>query len=245
MSTEKNIEIYLNTIIKEGWRSNKGNLKFQLDTLFGGIDFKGKRVLDIGSGFGLYSFYLACKGAKEVVCLEPEADGSSLKIIERFHKLEKVLKCNNVSLERVRFQDFEPVCEPFDIVFLFNSVNHLDETACINLRKDDGSRAIYQEIFAKINSLSNVGAKLIICDCSPYNFFALFNIYNPFAPQIEWHKHQSPTVWAKMLGNEGFSNPVIQWTTFNSLRNLGRILIGNKLMAYFLMSHFCLTMDKP
>lgn len=245
MRTEQELALYLNTITKEVTYLTKGNLQFQMEAIFGGIDFKNKTVLDIGGGSGLFSFYAACRGAKEVLCLEPEAEGSSTKVIEKFDKLNKLLKCNNVTLEPITFQAFESSGKTFDIILLHNSINHLDEIACINLLKDDTSKAIYQEIFSKIYSLSSKDAKLIICDCSRYNFFALFKIRNPFATTIEWHKHQAPKVWANLLGKVGFVNPRIRWSSFNRLRYWGRFLIGNKLMAYFFTSHFCLTMDKP
>ncbi len=77
-----------------------------------------------------------------------------------------------------------------------------------------------------------------------YNFFALLKIRNPFAPKIEWHKHQAPEVWAKMLDCVGFVNPIVRWSSFNRFGSLGRVLIGNKLMAYFLISHYCLSAVK-
>lgn len=245
MRIEENIERYLNTIIENKMYSSKDNLQFYMDTLFKGIDFKDVRVLDIGGGFGLYSFYAACRGAKKVVCLEPEADGSSSGIIDKFHKLNKFLDRSNVALKLVTLQELDPEDEKFDIILLHNSINHLDETACINLQSESKSKTVYLDIFSKIYSLANKGAILIICDCSRYNFFALLKIRNPFAATIEWHKHQAPEDWANLLGEAGFINPKIRWSSFNVLRNWGRVLIGNKLMAYFFKSHFCLTMDKP
>jgi len=231
-------------VIKEGLYSSRDNLRFQMDMLFRGINFKNKSVLDIGGGIGLYSFYSACSGAKKVVCLEPEHEGSSSSAIDTFNKLHKLLKCNNVTLKPATLQAFEPEGEKFDIILLHDSVNHLNETACITLLSESRAKAVYKELFSKIYSLSSKDAKLIICDCSRYNFFALLKTRNPFAPTIEWHKHQSPQVWANLLGEVDFINPGIKWSSFNRLRNWGRILIGNKLMAYFLTSHFYLTMDK-
>nr|BAJ06976.1 hypothetical protein [uncultured bacterium] len=245
MTKEQGIDLYLNTVIKEGLYSNKGKLAFKMDTLFKGIAFTNKRILDIGGGFGLYSFYAAFRGAKKVVCLEPEAEGSSSSVIDKFHKLKNLLKCNNVELRPLTLQAFEAKGETFDVILLHNSINHLDETACINLLRESKAKAVYRELFSKIYSLSNKDAKLIICDCSRYNFFSLFKIRNPMAPTIEWHKHQAPKVWANFLGEVGFMNPRIRWSSFNRLGNWGRILIGNKFVAYFLVSHFCLTMDKP
>ena len=245
MKTEQDIDLYLNTVVQEGLHSDKGKLRFQMKTLFRGIDFKNKSVLDIGGGFGLYSFYAAGRGAKRVVCLEPEAEGSSSGTMDKFHKLNRLLECHHVELKPVTLQALEPEAETFDVILLHNSINHLDETACINLLRESKSKAVYRKIFSEIDALSNQGAKLIICDCSRYNCFALLRIRNPFAPTIEWSKHQAPEVWANLLSEAGFVNPKIRWSSFNKLRHWGRILIGNKLMAYFLTSHFCLTMDKP
>jgi len=244
MRTEQDIDLYLKTMTKMGLKSTKNNLKFLMCTLFRDIDFKNKRVLDIGGGYGLYSFYASCSGAKKVVCLEPEAEGSSSGVTDKFHKLNKHLKRNNVVLKPLTLQAFETEGDTFDVILLLDSINHLNETACVNLLKHSKSKAIYQEIFSKIYSLSGEGAKLIICDCSRYNFFALFKLRNPFAPTIDWHKHQSPALWAKLLREVGFINPKIRWSSFSRLRNWGKVLFGNKLMAYFLKSHFYLIMDK-
>jgi len=238
------MEAYFDAVSKERLHPNKGNLKFGMHTLFGGIDFQNKRGLDIGGGRGLHSFYAACAGAKEVLCLEPESDGSLSGVIARFQKLRRVLNRDNIALSATTLQDFEPDGKEFDIILLINSINHLDEIACINLLSDANSTATYLEIFSKLYKLSANGAKLIICDCTRHNFFAFIGIRNPFAPTIDWRKHQAPEVWADMLSDVGFVSPRITWSSFNSLRLWGRVFLGNKFIAYFLISHFCLTMEK-
>jgi len=245
MIEEQGIDLYLQTMIDEGLYSNKAQLAFQVKTLFQGIDFYNKRVLDIGGGFGLYSYYAACRGAQRVVCLEPEAEGSIAKVIDTFHRLKRLLPFNAVELEPKTLQAFEAEGEKFNIILLHNSINHLDETACILLQKDLKSQAIYKQLFSKIYSLSSQEAKLIICDCSRYNFFALVKIRNPIVPTVEWHKHQPPQVWAKLLREVGFENARIKWSSIHRLGSWARWLLANRLMAYFLASHFCLTMDKP
>ena len=245
MPTEPNLEVYLSTVIKEGLYPNRGNLQFHLRTLFQDIVLENRTVLDVGGGSGLHSFYAACMGAREVVCLEPETEGSRSGMGAKFRKLNEMLGYDQVKFEPVTFQAFDPAEKQFDIILLHNSVNHLDETACINLLNDEASRAIYMDIFSKLSALASRGAKLIVCDCSRYNFFALLRIRNPFAPTIEWHKHQAPEVWVDLLRQVGFVNPRIRWTAFNTLRSPGRALLGNKLLSYFLRSDFRFTMEKP
>ena len=245
MSTEPNLEDYLSAVIKEGLYPNRGNLQFHLKTLFKDIALENRRVLDIGGGSGLHSFYAACMGAEEVVCLEPETEGSRSGRGAKFRRLSGILGQDHVWFEPVTFQAFDPAGKQFDIILLHNSINHLDETACINLLNSEASKTIYLDMFSKLSSLASSGAKLIVCDCSRYNFFALLRIRNPFAPTIEWHKHQAPEVWVDLLSQVGFVNPRVRWTSFNTLRSPGRTLLGNRLLSYFLRSDFRFTMEKP
>ncbi len=245
MSAKPNLEGYLSAVIKEGLYPSRGNLQFHLKTLFKNVPLENRQVLDIGGGSGLHSFYAACMGAKEVICLEPETEGSRSGRSVKFRKLSEILGYNYVRFEPITFQAFEPTKKQFDIILLHNSINHLDEAACINLLNSEASKAIYMDIFSKLISIANSGAKLIVCDCSRYNLFALLKIKNPFAPTIEWHKHQAPEVWVNLLSQVGFINPRIRWTSFNTLRSPGRALLGNKLLSYFLRSDFRFTMKKP
>ena len=245
MPIEPNLENYFSAVIKVGLYPNRGNLQFHLKALFKDISLENRRVLDIGGGSGLHSFYVACMGAKAVVCLEPETEGSRSGMGEKFGKLGEILGLNQVRFEPVTFQAFESAGERFDVILLHNSINHLDEPACINLLNSEASRAIYLNIFSKLSSLASDGAKLIVCDCSRYNLFTLLRIKNPFAPTIEWHKHQAPEIWVDLLSQVGFTNPRVRWTAFNTLRAPGRVLLGNKLLSYFLRSHFRFTMEKP
>ena len=245
MSTKPNLEACLSAVIEEGLYPNRGNLQFHLKTLFQDIVLENRMVLDVGGGSGLHSFYTACMGAREVVCLEPETEGSRSGIGAKFRKLSGMLGYDHVWFEPVTFQAFDPAGKQFDIILLHNSINHLDEIACINLLNDDASKAIYMDIFSKLSSVASSGAKLIVCDCSRYNFFALLRIKNPFAPTIEWHKHQAPEVWVGLLSQVGFVNPRVRWTAFNTLRSPGRVLLGNRLLSYFLRSDFRFTMEKP
>ena len=64
-------------------------------------------------------------------------------------------------------------------------------------------------------------------------------------PSIEWHKHQSPEIWSQLLRQNGFLNPEVTWSSFNSLGKFGRIIMNNKFINYMTLSHFRLetTLD--
>lgn len=239
-----NIEAYFDAVKKEGLHSDSARLRSQMEFLYGDVDFRGKAVLDIGGGNGIHSFYAASCGAREVVCLEPEDSGSSKGVSDQFRRLGMALGCRNVRIEPIPLQAFPYGTGRFKIIILHDSINHLDEDACIALRGDARSQSAYRVLFAKIFALSAEGASVIICDCSRYNFFPLLGARNPFDPGIEWHKHQAPQTWIALLLEAGFANSQIAWSSPNRLGRWGRALLGNKCMAYFFTSHFRLAMEK-
>jgi SAM-dependent methyltransferase len=235
---------YFPAMVEERLFPRERNLIFHQRWLFGGVDFERRTMLDIGAGAGLNGFYGACRGARDVICIDPEADGSTPGAQARFARLKARLGVDNIRFESAFFQDFDAGDRKFDIILLHNSVNHLDESACVDLLTDDAARARYRRIFDKIAALAKPGATLILCDCSRYNFFAALGLRNPVMPTIEWEKHQAPEVWAALLAESGFVEPRIRWSSFNRFGTAGDWLLGNKLAAYFLKSHFCLTLQR-
>jgi SAM-dependent methyltransferase len=221
-----------------------GNVRFHCEYLFDGIDLEDKTMLDVGAGDGRYSFYAACLGARRVVSLEPEAAGSRVGMQERFRWAASTLGAQDVELVPQRLQDYEPRGEDFDVVLLHGSINHLDEQACIGLHRDPTAQQTYRALFEKLAALSRPGGVLIVSDCSRENLFARLGIKNPIARNIEWHKHQKPELWGRMLAGAGFAHPRIRWASFNTFRSAGRLLLGNRAAAYCLTSTFCLTMER-
>ena len=149
------------------WPSSKASLMFRLARFFEGVTFDGKSMLDIGGGTGWISLFGACMGAKSVVCLEPEVDGSRKGALNKLREVCANLPHHlRIIPKAVRFQEFDPGNETFDIVVSHGSINHLDEEACINLQHSADARATYSAIFQKLSELTATSGKLIIVDCS-------------------------------------------------------------------------------
>jgi len=244
-ATDSNrMNTFLQAVSREGMYSSGDNLLFYTRQIFDGVPIEGKRFLDIGGGTGIYTFYAALMGAPQAVCLEPEALGSTAGVTAKFERMHGLLGLStDVRIRGATIQEFDPGETRFEVVLLNNSLNHVDEEACVVLDRDPEARDRYVELFGKLHALCAPGAKLVATDCSNRNFFADLGLKNPIMPSIEWEKHQPPEVWAALLAKAGFRNPRIRWTSLNPLRDFGRALLANRVAAYFLQSHFCLTMD--
>ena len=234
---------YLEIIVQNRlWRSEKG-LALYLDYLFKGTNFAGKSMLDIGGGSGIFSFYSAIKGAMGVTCLEPELQGSTSGAQIKFTQISNALSLQNVIFKPVKLTDFNPGSQKFDIILLHNSINHLNEDACIKLKDDNEARKKYELIFTKLANIAAPQCKLIIADCSRNNIYASLRIRNPFLPSVEWNKHQTPELWSKMLQQHGFYDPKVRWSSFSNYY-FGKLLFTNSFMSHLFMSYFVLVMTK-
>jgi SAM-dependent methyltransferase len=219
------------------------NWKHYFSLLFERADLEGATVLDVGGGIGRASYYAAARGAKRVICLEPEADGSRPEMIARAEEYGRRLGLSDVvEIKAATLQAVSAGTETFDVVVLHKSINHVNEAACARLQDDAEARAEYAELFGKLRALTTDGGTLIAVDCARRNLFGDLGIRNPFAPTINWEIHQSPWFWSKLLEPAGFRDPRVRWFTHNRIRGPLRPIFANALASYLYQSEFCFDM---
>lgn len=206
--------------------------------LYGAVDLRGKSLLDVGGGGGLVAFYAALSGAQNVVCLEPTAAGSSGGNQERFEQIRKRTGAE-ARFVNARLEDWT---EPSDVVVLNNVINHLDEDTCMRLHRDGEARKTYSSLLERIRDLTR--GCLVVADCSRRNLWGDLHLPNPFSPNIEWHKHQSPRLWAEMLEGIGLITIRLIWNAPARLGAVGQTVLGNRVGGYCTNSHFILTLGK-
>lgn len=211
--------------------------------LFCDTDFEDKNILEIGCGNGIYCLWAKIHAAKHVTGLEPLAEGSfdSRKCYGDFDTIIRALNLENIEMLPYKFQDYRCPVNYFDVVLSVASINHLDERSCVELRRSPEARSTYLAIFKKLRKMMKDGGKLIIVDASNRNVFGDVGIRNPFTPQIEWFKHQTPEYWAELLSQCGFTDPKISWLAGLRSGYLGISTI-HKAIAYLGRSLFRLEM---
>ena len=244
-SSNQALDRYIDAAIEQRLYSNPKNLRRHLEYIFAGIDLRDGNVLDIGGGAGLLAMYAAVCGARSAVCVEPEGAGASSGLRSKFERFKSTVNpLLPVTFVNATIQSYLEAEQRFDVIVCANAINHLNEGACVRLQDDPAAEQQYLSLFGLINRAMNPAGWFVATDCGRSNFFAALSMKSPFMPDIEWHKHQDPQVWAGLLERAGFSGVTIRWSTPNTLGRLGRVVLGNQLVAYFLLSHFRLSSRK-
>lgn len=205
--------------------------EFVFDTL----DLKNKRVLDIGCGRGGLLAWAALQGAAYAFGLEPEASGVADDSYATLRRVVGSLALDTVEISRSTLST-SSFSRSFDIVVLYNVINHLDEYAVADLDSNPNSFATFLKIAEKIRSVTAANGVVILADAARSNFWGDLGVRSPFAGTLEWRKHQNPVVWRTLFEHIGFRTLDLRWSQHYLLRKWS----SNFLMRYVTSSHFVL-----
>ena len=129
--------------------------------LFRDIDFRNKTMLEIGCGKGMLCLWAAIHGARDVVGLEPLAEGcyDSSECHKAFRSMAQQLDLPQARILPQTVQAFDSPNNYFDVVLSVASINHLDEKNCIALGESTEAEREYQNIFRNIARHDEAGRK--------------------------------------------------------------------------------------
>ena len=122
-----------------------------IDELFSGITLDGLKLLDIGSGLGMYDIHLAKKHCVAITAVDPQE-----KLVEQaVHHLEQAQGELKGSVQFLVLKNPNSLCQfpdhSFDIVFSKETILHI-------------SNKIKQEYFNDVYRVVKPGGKIIIMD---------------------------------------------------------------------------------
>jgi SAM-dependent methyltransferase len=219
-------------------------LRHRMNQVYAGVPVAGKTVLEIGAGSGAFSLFTAGFGARRVVAIEPESHGATEGALGQLRRSADYVGLDNIELHPVTFQEFSGEPASFDILLSWNSINHLDETACAALPGDATARRTYVELFGRMHELLANGGDLIIADCGRQNLFRWIpGVRNPIMPTVNWTIHQQPRTWIRLLEKAGFTDFHVHYRVPYVLRHRPA-LMDNALASFLTMSHFTLRCRK-
>lgn len=201
--------------------------------IFDSVDLRGKRVLEIGCGKGALLAWAGLQGAAFVLGLEPEEDGARSGSSRVLESVVSALRLNTIEIRATRLND-QFSSDPFDIIILYNVINHLDEQAVKDLDKNPASYSTFLDIVKKIKTLTAKRGIVILADAARSNLWGDLGRTSPFAKTIEWNKHQDPTTWQRLFEEVGYKLLDLRWS---HLYPLGK-WSSNFLIHYMTISHF-------
>jgi cyclopropane fatty-acyl-phospholipid synthase-like methyltransferase len=220
--------------------SSGARYRLRGDFLFAGLSLANSHVLEVGCGTGAWATWAALHGAHRVVGIEPEAEGSSSKVLAQFQRaIETLGLCEQVEAAGHSLQDLVPSEQPFDVVVMYDVINHLDEDAVTVLHCDQTAFKRYVILLESIRSLMHPGGWVIVADCARDNFWNRLGLPAPLASSIEWHKHQNPYTWVKVFEHAGFQCYDLRWSPLQPFPRL----TANWLVQYLTCSHFVLRLQ--
>ena len=206
--------------------------------VFEGLDLKNARILEIGCGRGAFCLWGALFGAEYVLGIEPELDGSSGGSLDCFLNLITKLDLKNVEAKNCTLQDLPVTEKKFDIILMYNVINHLDEKNVQILHRDENAKRQYVSLLVEMKKSLSPKGIVIVADCARRNFWNDVGMKFPLDPNptMEWHKHQNPRVWRSIFKEAGFRLYDFRWSILNPIGKLA----SNFLVQYFSASHFVL-----
>lgn len=217
--------------------------RYSSDEILGGLDIRGKVVLDIGCGSGYQALYWAVsKGPALVVGMDPARGiGSPSEVLDVFKRNLIMSGASNVSILR---GDVAGVCfkeNSVDVIVANNSAHHFIETAR-SIRKDPGVFGSYLEIFVRLLRILRPGGTIALSETMKYNLSQITGAF--YENRINWPMHQMPKDWVHLLNKAGFEDVRCSYYTSYKLRRF-RALSDNFLASYLTKSRYHVWGLKP
>lgn len=181
--------------------------------MFAGVDLRGKRVLEIGSGRGLLALWMAQQGAARIVSMEPEMVGATGGVVAEQRRRVAAMGLEDVI--EVVVADFNTweTAETFDVIVSRASINHLyasEHHAAYHAPTWDA----YATVARKLHGLLVPGGVFVATDAGRYSLFGLgrqFGLRRPWRwkrSRVDWRHHQTPGTWQRLFQQAGFTTRV-------------------------------------
>lgn len=232
-------------MLKEDGHGELDRYLYAAGRTFRHVEFARKRVLEVGSGRGLRTVFMALLGADLVVSMEPELAGSRRGVVALQEARIRDLGLSNVTLLKQDFNVWQPAGREFDVLVSESSINHLFESPYHALRHTPTYHT-YLSICRKMHAALRSGGVAVITDASRYFFFALAKgagVKPPWrskAVSANWRIHQNAGVWKRILEDAGFSSVSIAYAVPYQMRHLGR-LVDNPMGNFLLFGKFLIA----
>ena len=211
---------------------------------FADVEVRGRRVLEVGSGKGLTSFFIALNGAQHVVSMEPGLAGAASAVCRTLESRIAALGLEGVELLGEDFNTWDPGGRRFDVLVSQSSINHLQESPH-HAGRHVPTRQGYLAAVRKMHDLLEPGGVACVSDACRYGLpyaMAIWGTKPPWAARmstVNWRIHQNPGTWRGIFREAGFARVEVAYPLPYRLRGFGP-LAANPVANFFLDASFIL-----
>jgi SAM-dependent methyltransferase len=227
---------------------NPEALAYALSRMFAGVGLRKRRVLEVGSGRGMISAYMALLGASRVVSMEPETVGSTSGVVDTQRRsLAAMGLADVVEVVPADFNTWHSD-DRFDVIVSRASLNHI-YPAEKNAGSDPQTRAGYLAVARRVLELLEPGGVFVATDANRYSLFGLGRVIGLRRPWrrrrsgVNWRHHQNARVWRSILLEAGFSEVRISYPVSHKLRHVSA-LVNNAGVNFLLQGSFIIHARK-
>lgn len=213
---------------------------YHFNKQFKGIDFTGKKILEIGCGKGFISLYIGYFFSPEHIDALDESlgEGSDTNVLGTLQKNIDMLGINNISIVKKDVMQYKRP-ETYDIVISNNAMHHVCEHGL--LKWDIRARKKYIEIFKHVKSLIKPNGLLLMHEYSRYSLWRILPVKK--FKGIEWSLHPTKAEWINVLRNAGFTKEIAcEYVSPYKLRNIP-FIIKNPIAMFFYFPNFFLRAE--
>jgi cyclopropane fatty-acyl-phospholipid synthase-like methyltransferase len=206
-----------------------------------GTDLRGKRVLEVGSGKGLLTIFLALQDPQLVVSMEPELSGASPLVIQAQRTRIDRLGLSNVTIITDDLNQWRMNDQRFDVIVSRASINHIFESRH-SARRDSQTRTRYVEIAGKFREALSPGGVALVSDACRYGLVSMMRLRAPWRAHrtsIDWRLHQNPSIWRAIFLEAGFRTADVIYPVPYPIRHLAP-LVRNSTANFLLLGRFLL-----
>lgn len=211
--------------------------QYHLNKQLSGLDFKGKRILEIGCGQGAVSLYMALfVGADVVVAMDENAgEGSNVGVLSTLEGAKNHFELDNIDIVELDFLKNSFPDGHFDIIISNNALHHVITPGLIS--KNEDIRYKYVTLFTEIYRLLKPGGVLSIYEYSRKCFWRWFPLKPKKFYTIDWEIHPTTREWESVIKSANFEKITCRFHSPYLLKFFG-IITETRIFQYFSYTGF-------
>jgi SAM-dependent methyltransferase len=237
---EKYKEWYSSEVAKGS--DNFDKFKYHLEKQLHGLNFTGKRVLEVGCGKGAVSLYLSMfSNVQQIIALDEAAgEGAPVGINQALRGAASSFGVNNLKVVDADIMQNSFSDGVFDMIIANNALHHVIGSGLIS--DNPSVRNGYVNLFIELKRLLADKGILSIYEYSRFSFWRWSPVKLKWK-EIDWELHPTRAEWLSVIHDASFTLKSCKYGVPYGLRYV-EALLTNPIAQFLMCSSFMITAEK-